>query len=606
MFDSRRSHWRKLDNAAMIFPATSGKKDTKVFRFYCQLKEQVDEIFLQKALDRTMLQFPVFLSVIRRGLFWYYLEKTDKHPIVEQEHKPPCSNLFIRDHKGLLFEVTYFKNRINFEVYHVLTDGTGATQFLRELVKNYLLLAHPDENLPDESLVDEGITVLDQEDDSFSRYYSDTPPISKKKRHAYQLSKKGVDPYDIQVMECTMSVKDVLSKSRELGVSMTVFLTTVLLCAIAEDMSMKQRRKPVALMIPVNLRNFFPSVSMLNFFGWIDAGYQFDTGEIDFEKVLAHVKGFFESELSKERIAMRMNAFIRLERNPFLRLVPLELKNFCLQAGSRLEGKELTAVFSNMSVVKMPEEYVPYIERFGVYTSTNKTELCMCSFQDTVALGFTSRQVSQNVQRNFLRILQDYGIKTHVSSNEEHYPEPENKPSVALKFLQWFTFFCVAVSVICGLINVIATPYSMWAAYVTGSVLSIWILVSIGFYKRRNLLKNGIWQLVFCSAVAFIWDICTGWRGWSVNYVIPSIIVLVQILMVLLSNILKIRSQDHMIYYIMAAVFGLIPGVLLAVGVAKIVYLSAICTGLSLLFICFLLIFRHRELVYELKKKFHF
>ena len=41
--------------------------------------------------------------------------------------------------------MTYYKKRINFEVFHALTDGTGATEFLRELVKNYLHLVHKDE-----------------------------------------------------------------------------------------------------------------------------------------------------------------------------------------------------------------------------------------------------------------------------------------------------------------------------------------------------------------------------------------------------------------------------------------------------------------------------
>ena len=35
------SRWRKLDNAAQAFPAATGKKDTRVFRFYCQLKEDI-------------------------------------------------------------------------------------------------------------------------------------------------------------------------------------------------------------------------------------------------------------------------------------------------------------------------------------------------------------------------------------------------------------------------------------------------------------------------------------------------------------------------------------------------------------------------------------
>ena len=70
-----------------------------------------------------------------------------------------------------------------------------------------------------------------------------------------------------------------------------------------------------------------------------------------------------------------------------------------------MAASDVTAIFSNMSVVKMPQAYVPYIERFGVYTSTPKTELCMCSFEDKLSLGFTSRYDSMNIKRNFFRIL---------------------------------------------------------------------------------------------------------------------------------------------------------------------------------------------------------
>ena len=77
VFGTKGSHWRKLDNAAKIFPATSNKKDTRVFRFYCELKEPVNGSILQSALDKTIDKYPVFLSVMRKGFFWYYLEKSD-------------------------------------------------------------------------------------------------------------------------------------------------------------------------------------------------------------------------------------------------------------------------------------------------------------------------------------------------------------------------------------------------------------------------------------------------------------------------------------------------------------------------------------------------
>ena len=60
-------HWRRLDNAAKLFPAASSKRDTRVFRFYCELKEDIQQEILQKAVDRTLEKYPIFLSVLRKG-----------------------------------------------------------------------------------------------------------------------------------------------------------------------------------------------------------------------------------------------------------------------------------------------------------------------------------------------------------------------------------------------------------------------------------------------------------------------------------------------------------------------------------------------------------
>ena len=79
------SRWRKLDNAAQAFPAATGKKDTRVFRFYCQLKEDIQADLLQKALEQTMEHYPVFSMVLRKGLFWFYLEQRDLPAKVEEE-----------------------------------------------------------------------------------------------------------------------------------------------------------------------------------------------------------------------------------------------------------------------------------------------------------------------------------------------------------------------------------------------------------------------------------------------------------------------------------------------------------------------------------------
>ena len=604
MFEQKRAYWRSLDNAAKLFSAASSPKDTRVFRFYCELKEEVKEEILQEALNQTIQKYPVFLSVMRKGLFWHYLEKSELRPVVREEYKEPCSSLYVRDKKTLLFEVTYYKKRINFEVFHALTDGTGATEFLRELVKNYLYLIH-EEDLEPVELSNQYLTVKDQEDDSFSRYYDpDFPRKKKKKIRAVQIKKGGKGYEELQINEASMSVKELLGIAREKKVSMSVLLTAAFICAIHEEMSRMQEKKPVILMVPVNLRKIFPSDSMLNFFGYIEPGYQFGGGEDSFEDVLEAVKLYFQENLSKEHMAGRMNELIAIEKHKILKWAPLELKNRCIRAGAKMAEQEVTAVLSNMSVVKMPEDYAQYIEKFGVYTSTNRTELCICSFQDTLSLGFTSRYDSTNIQRNFYRILKELGASVKVA--EPDFPEDARPNYEGKKVLQIFTFCCIAAIVISMMTDIIISPGVHWSVFVAAGCVTMWLTMAVGYVKRFNLLKNAAWQLLIMSGICVLWDLGTGWRGWSVNIGIPDICLLIQVVMLIISRIRSLSPREYMIYYVMAAVYSMIlPLILLVTGVIHYRTPSVICIGCSFLLLIGLILFKRKEFKEEMHKKFH-
>lgn len=604
MFEQKRAYWRSLDNAAKLFSAASSPKDTRVFRFYCELKEEVKEEILQEALNQTIQKYPVFLSVMRKGLFWHYLEKSELRPVVREEYKEPCSSLYVRDKKTLLFEVTYYKKRINFEVFHALTDGTGATEFLRELVKNYLYLIH-EEDLEPVELSNQYLTVKDQEDDSFSRYYDpDFPRKKKKKIRAVQIKKGGKGYEELQINEASMSVKELLGIAREKKVSMSVLLTAAFICAIHEEMSRMQEKKPVILMVPVNLRKIFPSDSMLNFFGYIEPGYQFGGGKDSFEDVLEAVKLYFQENLSKEHMAGRMNELIAIEKHKILKWAPLELKNRCIRAGAKMAEQEVTAVLSNMSVVKMPEDYAQYIEKFGVYTSTNRTELCICSFQDTLSLGFTSRYDSTNIQRNFYRILKELGASVKVA--EPDFPEDARPNYEGKKVLQIFTFCCIAAIVISMMTDIIISPGVHWSVFVAAGCATMWLTMAVGYVKRFNLLKNAAWQLLIMSGICVLWDLGTGWRGWSVNIGIPDICLLIQVVMLIISGIRSLSPREYMIYYVMAAVYSMIlPLILLVTGAIHYKTPSVICIGCSFLLLIGLILFKRKEFKEEMHKKFH-
>ena len=62
-------------------------------------------------------------------------------------------------------------------------------------------------------------------------------------------------------------------------------------------------------------------------------------------------------------IEAKLNDLVSLEKNPILRLVPLEIKTPFLLAGTTLGGRSITAIYSNVGIIRMPEEYRKYIEK---------------------------------------------------------------------------------------------------------------------------------------------------------------------------------------------------------------------------------------------------
>jgi len=410
--------WSRLDNAAKIFPANSTARDSKVFRFFCELREPVDPQALQSALDKAVQEFPFYCSVMKRGLFWNYLEESGLRPTVGQESTPPCLSLYSPNRGGLLFRVFYYGRRINLEIYHALTDGTGALQFLCTLVHRYLLEKHPgDFSDPPPKLA---YTASRSElwDDSFQKYY-EKPPLPKPRltKGAYRLRGERLPENRLSVVEGRLPVDALLACSRDRGATVTEFLTAVLIRAVYERMRLRDKSRPVVITVPVNLRNFFPSESARNFFTTINVGYDFSRRPDGLDAVTAHVHRSFRENLTEQRLHERLNALCSLEHNIPLRLVPLLLKDRILYTAARLADRQATAAFSNVGKVSMPEEMGPYIHLFGAFTSPGKLQASVCSFQNRYVICFAGPLRGRDVERAFFRSLARMGLDVEVAAN---------------------------------------------------------------------------------------------------------------------------------------------------------------------------------------------
>lgn len=402
--------WYKLENAAKIFPPSANKKDTKVFRFYVELKEYVDPKMLNKALKETLKEFPLFKSTLKKGFFWYYLEKSNLVPVVEEENKMPCEEL--KD--GLLFKVTYYKKRINIEVNHALTDGTGTLSFLQVLIKNYETYKH---NVSKDLIVD-NVSIIDREVDSYVKYYKKVKLVQKKEDpFAYKIKGKIYPENGLKIIELVMSTKDVLKLSKEKGRTITEYLTAILLKSVSETMSYKDKKKPVVIQVPVNLRNYFPSNTARNFFNVINISYKFDNEDESIENILDSVSIQFKNKLTKEELTKSMNSFANFEKIFLIRLIPIFIKDIVLKCIHHFLAYYKTLSFSNIGIIKVPEELEKNINMFGVFTSTDSISSCMCSYKDKLVITFTSHFIDHEIEKNFVRFLTEENIEITVNTN---------------------------------------------------------------------------------------------------------------------------------------------------------------------------------------------
>lgn len=418
---NEKIEWKRLDNASKIFPATSNSKDTKVYRISAELNEDINPINLQMALDLTIESFPIYKSVLRRGLFWYYFEITNIYPEVQIESSNPCSALYIKGGKNLLFRVTYYNKRINLEAFHALSDGAGAIWFLETLIFHYISINYKNELNDKLPSFDYGASISEKMDDSFWKNYisniKDENIKKEKYKLAYKIKGKRIDENKMKIIEGAMSVEEVLKISREYDTSMTVFLTALLLYSIYLDMPKNKLRKPIVLSVPVNLRGYYGSLTARNFFTTMNISYDFKNNSREFNDVIKYVDKEFKKELQEKNIDIKLARFMRLENNPIARIVPLTIKDFVMKIADKFNDRTITSSISNIGRIKTAEEFDSYINQFSICVSARAPKITFCSYKDRLVISFTSPYTETDIQRAFFQFLSYKNIKIEITSN---------------------------------------------------------------------------------------------------------------------------------------------------------------------------------------------
>lgn len=419
-----KPEWYPLDNAGVLYSALQKEKYSAIYRFSAVLEEPVDRDTLQRAVDRTMPRFPSFGVRIKKGAFWYYFEPNDAPgPFVKQDISNPCQPVRFREDDGWLVRFYYYGNRISLEVFHAVSDGAGALIFFKTLLAVYLReRGYTIPNTHGIRDVDEPPTKEERED-AYGRYATVKPRREKRGKKAYQNNGTAEPFYTLNVTMGFCSVAALKAKAKSYEVSITEYLTAVLLQVLLDKQHRERPRKerPVALAIPINLRPWFPSETLRNFILTVRPAIDPALGEYTFEEIVSQVHHFLRLNINRQQMQAALTGNVKFTTNRLLQIVPIVLKNPVMSLGYHLAGvRPYSGTYTNPGPFYVPKEMEPHIRHMEVIlgqATMPRPHCASISYGDVMEITFAGTMQESDTEREFFRFLVRDGISVKVESN---------------------------------------------------------------------------------------------------------------------------------------------------------------------------------------------
>lgn len=415
--------WYRLDNAALIYPSVQSDRITAMFRFSMTLKETIDPRILQEALESVIIRFPFYRVRLKRGFFWYYLERNPKVPHVEKDVRFPLGRIHPNLGSHFLFRVRYWQTRIAVEFCHILTDGTGGITFLKSLVYEYLRRSGKNPGEPGDILV--GTPSSEEAEDAYNRFYKSPLPLPDKGRRAFHPYGRLLIPVTTIITTGTIPLEAVMNEAKKRNVTLTVLLTAVYIDALQElqdsRIQKNTKKRPVALQVPINMRNIYPSKTLRNFSLFVMPEIDPRLGKYSFEEIIQVVRETLVTQANVKSISRSLSRNVGGQRSWLVRVIPLTLKKFLMPLLYTRMGEGLcSGTLSNLGLVKLPEGMSRHVERVDFMLGTNpinKTGCAVCGFGDKLVISFSRITNETEVERLFFTRLIKMGIPVKVDTN---------------------------------------------------------------------------------------------------------------------------------------------------------------------------------------------
>ena len=185
------------------------------------------------------------------------------------------------------------------------------------------------------------------------------------------------------------------------------------------------------------------------------------------------------------------------------------------------------------------------------------------------------------------------------------YPDVKDVTRVLNFIVKLYTFLAIVIEAGLIAINYVTFSNIWWSAISGVGILYFYMTLRYSFLKNSGYKRVILIQILGGVLLTIAIDFIIGYRGWSVNFVVPSAILLFDVAIIVLMLVNMENWQSYILLQIMTIIFSIVTLILWRVHIIQYPVVTIIAAAVSAVLFVGTLIFGDRRAKMELKRRFH-
>lgn len=422
-------NWYRMDNSAVIYPMSVTATTQSLFRLSAEMNDYIDKEHLKEAVEIALKRFPGFAVLIRSGVFHHFFDHNSNHPYIAEDNGVLFQKIDAVKNRFYLFRVTYYRKKIFIDFFHALCDAGAAMEFMKSVIYHYVR-ASGYEVTDSTGIKIAGEPIPKEElEDSFYTHYKDYKlfggVIGKMAgKDALGLKGKRFRRIGYGLIEGYIDTSELVALSKKHNCTVTVLIAAIAMLSVAEIYAKGYQKRNLEVMIPIDLRRIFDSVTLKNFTTLAKCPINPNTTPRTVSAYVQRIKETLAKELDRDALQDKISLSSFLERNWFTKIMPLFLKTLIIKLSKRLSvNTKQTMIISNLGKITLPGNLPEFVNRLSFNTNVSRkvpVNMGIVSFGGITTVSFTRQLVNTKFEKRFFEILLREGIpgdSVRIASN---------------------------------------------------------------------------------------------------------------------------------------------------------------------------------------------